>query len=339
MTRTQAVDEPVVCTVQIPITDGDYAHARLVLPHQMRQLGRFASDVLISVNRFDPPADPTVLDGFLDELKAEFKNIRVSEVDNSTSARQWVSNTFFGGDDYPMFDFKGIPIHAFLEQYRNSDNRYFFHLASDLLLGGAGPWFDEAIQVVDSDASVFAVNPLGGPRAGGPYHSGGVPYQTPHGEAFKVLTFGGRTHLVERERLFTTLANLPLPTPRRRMDRLFTRMSGYPMVDHLEILFEQSMLAANQYRVDMGGSGALYKLHPVFKTQQFRDALPDLISRVEANDIPEGQFGDYDINPSMLIQTDTPTGRYRLMKRLASLGIKRLKNGVDPKRYWSNYSQ
>ncbi len=317
------------CTMQIPVSDRDFGYAQHVLPHQMKVVGKHADDVVFSVNRFEKPDNPELLDALLDSLSTQFDNVRVVEVDYSANARRWVSNTFFGGAGYPMYDFKGIPIHAFLEQLRQSRHPHLFHCACDLMFGGSGPWFKEAIDVIESDQDVLAVNPLAGPRHSGPYHSDGIPYSTATGEGFKVQGFTSRSHLVKLERFYKTMSGLPELRPKRRNDRIFTRLAGYPMVDHLEILCQENMLAHKQFRVDMNGSGNLWNLHPVYKTPQFVTGVTGLIERVESGDVSTEQLGLYDLHASMLVQTDIP-GKKSLLKRLLALGKGRVLSRRGP---------
>lgn len=316
------------CTMQIPITDRDEPFARHILPHQMEVLGRHAADVLISVNRQQQPEDPGPLDALIERVRSMYPNVRCLEVDYSEGAQRWVSETFFGGGDYPLYDFKGIPIHAFLEQYRQSEHRYFFHLASDMMLGGRGPWFDEAIGLLDARPGILAINPLAGPRLPGPYHSKGRPIDCEVGECFEVPTFTGRTHLVDLERFLSTMGDLPLIAPSRLLDRLQTKIAGHPMVEHLEILFQHNMQAEGLMRADMGGSGGLWTLHPVHKTAEFAAGVASVISALERDDVPAGQRGKFDLHQSMLPQSDIPD-RWDKTLRLAQQGSTRLVGAVE----------
>ncbi len=40
-------------------------------------------------------------------------------------------------------------------------------------------------------------------------------------------------------------------------------------------------------------------LHPPYRSEEFYRALPGLIERIENDDIPEAQRGDYELNDSM----------------------------------------
>jgi len=317
------------CTMQISITDRDYAVARHVLPHQMRVIGKYASEVLISVNRFETPAKPELLDALLSDIASNYSNVTVEEIDYSRAARQWVSKTFFGGKDYPMFDYEGIPIHGFIEPFRKSSNPFFFRLECDMMLGGSGPWFNEAIDVLTSDDTIVAINPIAGPRHGGGYHSGGTPFEVEHGEAFKVNTFTTRTQLIELDTFFKAMNPLSEVPPSRLKDRIFTLVAGYPMVDHLEVLYQQKMFNKNTCRIDMGGTGGLWTLHPVFKTSQFLQCLPEIITKVEKGDMPQEQHGRFDLHKSVLNQTDLPN-RSAQLKRLFTLAKDRIASHRSP---------
>jgi len=338
MNEPACAHDPAPCTMQIAVSDRDYAYALYVLPHQMRVLGKFSADVLISVNRFEPPKNPELLDGLLNEISSQHRNVRIEEVEYSTEARNWVSETFFGGKDYPLFDFKGIPIHAILEPLRKGRYKYFFRLDGDMMLGGTGPWFHEAIEVLKSDPKIMAINPLAGPRNHGPYHSGGVEYQIPLGEAFRVDLFTTRTLLVQLESFFKAMDSLDELPPKRLTDRLFTRVAGYPMVDHLEILFQQRMIDMNSFRVDLGGTGNLWTLHPRFKTSQYVQNIADIIDKVESSNLPQEQIGHYDLHKSVFNQTDLPT-RATQIKYLVALGKDRLSTNRKPQELRSHYFQ
>ncbi len=324
-------------TMQISVTDRDYHCAKHVIPHQLRTLGASANEVLISVNRYDKPANTGSLNAFLDDLSEEFDNIRLEEVDYSREARQWISDTFFDGNEYPLFDHKGIPIHAFIEPYTKASNPYLFRLECDMLLGGAGPWFLEAIRTLDAHADVIAVNPLAGPRIpGANYHSNGYPFKAVGGEAFKVDLFTTRTHLIEIESFCQSMGSLDQSPPKLMKDRVYSRVAGYPVVNHLEILFQNKMRQGELIRADFGGSGSLWTLHPVYKTPQVLSQLPRLIQMVESRELPDVQSGQYDLHPGVLGETDRPTRRDEL-KRIFVLARSRISSKRKPEMLRSEY--
>lgn len=281
--------------------------ARHSLPHQLHQLGRHAADVLVTVNRPPGAVPDPALTRFLDELTAELPQLRVAEVDHGPQAVEWVSRTFFGGRRFPMVDHKGTPVHAYLEPYRAIDQPFVLHLDSDVLLGGSGErWLHEAVAVLRSEDRYLAAGPLAGPPApDGSYLAGGEPVDTVSGPGRSVPSFTGRLHLVERDR-FLGVAPLPLRRPRTRWERVRARLLGLPPVQNLEWMVEHQVLAAGQRRIDLGGSGGLWCLHPLHKTPAYLAALPELIRRVEAGDVPPAQRGRYDLHDSFLALDDLP---------------------------------
>lgn len=298
------------CTLQIPITDSDVPVATHTLPHQMKKLGQFADDVLISINRPVPPTDPRPLDELLDGIVAEFSNVRVVEVEYDQNSVDWVSETFFGGRDYPLSDFKGIPIHAFLEQYRQSRHPHFFQLAADMMLGGVGDqWLNEAIEHLDRDPLTLTVSPLGGPAPRGGYHSGGSPTEVGVGLAFRVPSFSSRDYLVKLDEFLPAMADLDRLPPPRWVDSMQARLVGTAGIDHFEKLFEHRMVSTGKHRLDFEGSGGFWTLHPLYKTPEFVAGLPGLLEAIDAGQIPEGQRGRYDLHHSFLPQSDIPGRR------------------------------
>lgn len=307
------------CTVQVSLRDADLPFARHTLPHQVRQLGRHAADVLVSLNRPAGTTPEPALAALLAELAVDIPQLRVVEVDHGAEAVAWVSRTFFGGDRFPLVDSKGTPVHAYLEPFRIIDQPFVAHLDSDMLLGGSGQrWLHEAIEVLRSDQGYLAAAPLAGPPAeDGRYASGGEVVDTVAGRGRRVSSFTGRINLVEVDRLLRVATPVPVVPPADRRRRLRARLTGLPDVDNLERLIGRRMLAAGLARIDLGGSGGLWALHPLHKTPSFVAALPDLIARVESGDVPDGQRGRYDLHPSLLTQDDIPraSARWRQLRR------------------------
>lgn len=308
-------------TVQISLRDADLAFARHVLPHQLRVLGRHAADVLVSLNR-PPGSQPSAeVDRLLADLQRTAPQLRAVDVDYSPAAVEWVRTTFFGGSRYPLVDSKGTPIHGYLEPLRAVEQPYVLHLDSDILLGGSGErWLTEAIEVLRSEPQFLAARPLSGPpSAGGVYEAGGHPVGTAAGPGRAVRGFTGRAYVVDLSRLIEVanpIGLLPSNTPWRRVR---ARLLGFPDVDNLERLLGHKMAQAGLFRIDFGGSGGLWTLHPLHKTASFIDAVPQLVARVEAGDVPHAQRGRYNIHPSLLAQDDLPGPRERLRALFRSL--------------------
>jgi hypothetical protein len=86
---------------------------------------------------------------------------------------------------------------------------------------------------------------------------------------------------------------------------------GHPPYDLPEDIWSRAMQGRSLWRIDfLGRQPGLWSLHPVTRSEQFYRELPRLIQRIEGNDIPEGQRGDYDLNDSMLRVAPASTKRW-----------------------------
>jgi hypothetical protein len=69
----------------------------------------------------------------------------------------------------------------------------------------------------------------------------------------------------------------------------------------LEIAFSAALTQHRLSRIDLLGSASgMWVLHPPFRTPEFLRELPEIITRVETGDVPDGQRGDYDLNDAMI---------------------------------------
>ena len=286
-------------TLHILVSDRDVAFARPVLFHQVEVLGAMCDELLLVVNR-PPTSEPTAeLDALLSDLSAQHRRTRVHEVSYSKESVARVSERFFGGAPYPMFDFKGVPIHAYLESYPMAANEFVFHSPSDLLYGGsAAGWADAALSLFDSPDPPLMVAPLAGPPNEGPYPAGGIDVSDAHpgvGSVHRLTTFRGRCHVLHVDSFMRSVAPLPLVKPRLRSERLLATLGGLPPVDHLEVLIGERMAGRHLHRLDLGGPGCLWTLHPIYKSPRFVETTTQLIDMVRSGVVPADQIGKYDL--------------------------------------------
>jgi hypothetical protein len=59
----------------------------------------------------------------------------------------------------------------------------------------------------------------------------------------------------------------------------------------------------------------MWSLHPEWRSEAFYEALPGLIERVEAGDMPEEQLGDYDVGDSLVDWSSVRADRERPVPR------------------------
>ena len=96
-------------------------------------------------------------------------------------------------------------------------------------------------------------------------------------------------------------------------NQLKALIKGNPVFDLPEHLMSSFMREHHYKRVDLlGTSKGMWSLHPPYRTAGFYPELPNLIARVERNDLPLGQSGFYDISDTLF---DWSEARLKLSKK------------------------
>ena len=318
-------------TVEITLSPVDVRHAVHVLPHQLRQWAGQVDDVQLTVNlrrntgRYEGSDHHVVaLRSLLADVSRTYPNVRVAEVDYSLAATEEVSERFFGGRPLPVNNHDGGPLYSYFWAWHAARNDVVFHMDSDMLFGGGSQtWITEAVKELDQRPDVLCAAPLPGPpTADGslpdhiiPKHSPGgrTPQRVPEDPA-GYLFHGCSTRVImfNREQLVSRLGPLPLERPRLR-SQLRARLEGHPPVELPEKTITRLMNRSGLRRFDfLGDAPGMWSLHPPLRSEIFYQELGQLVERVEAGDMPEGQLGDFDVNDTLI---DWSTARQALQRR------------------------
>jgi hypothetical protein len=299
-------------TLQINVAPSDLPHAEPILRHQLRQWAGQVDEVLFTYDvdrgtgrtRFAEGWDERrpAMDRLLDDLCAGHPGAHVDEVDTGAPATQAVGDRFFGGAAPPLKDARGGPFFSYFWGVHRARHEVVFHTDSDMLFGGGSQaWVADALGLMEQHPDVLATSPLPGPpradgriraRRGSPLAE--VPYP-----AYRFGYFTSRLFMLDRGRLLDRSPALELRRPHRLQHRLKARVLGNPPVALPEDLVSRRMRQRSQARIDLLGSGpGMWSLHPPYRSPEFYARLPELVERVERDDIPDGQRGEYDINDS-----------------------------------------
>jgi hypothetical protein len=306
MSRTSPV------TLQINVAPTDFPHAVSILPHQLHQWSRQVQEILFTLDlhrtarggRFaegwEERLEPML--GLLKGLCREYPGARVAQVDYAPEAVQEVARAFTDDASIPPKDTKGAPFYPYLHGLHVARNDLIFHLDSDIMFGGSSQtWVAEACKLLAENEDVLACSPLPGP----PSPDGRLRRQTASRfeyslPAFRFSTLSTRLFLINRERLRERVLPLHLLGPTRLISRIKARLHGNPPYRAAELTISDAMCAAGLCRVDfLGADPGVWSLHPPYRSPEFYRELPTLIQLIEADDVPDAQRGDYDINESM----------------------------------------
>lgn len=298
-------------TLQISLAPSDYAHARLLLPHQIRTWRDQVAEILLTVDmhrsagrfsaRWEEGRDKIL------PLARSIAGARVLEVDSSHSAQARVAAEFFGGrSSVPAKDFRGGPYYAYFFALAAATHDYVLHADSDMFFGGLSPtWLAEALADQAAHPQVLFSAPLPGPPAGdGRLHSQFAQPVMAQTHSHDFDTMSTRLFLLSRARFRTTLGAL---TPRRPSLRNTFKalIERNPPEDLPEHLFSSAMQARGLVRREfLGSAPGMWHLHPPYRCTDFYHKIPLLIARCESNDLPAAQRGDHDFNASTVDWTE-----------------------------------
>jgi hypothetical protein len=320
---TESTDLGGGVTLQISVAPGDFPHARATLRHQLRRWGGQVDEVMLTLDRSGDGerdrAHHRDLGKLLSTLLDEHLNARVVEVGYDASTMDAVRRRFSLTRPVPTKDCFGKAVYAYLFGLWAVSSRYVLHVDSDMMFGGGSQgWIAEAKRVL-AQPHVFTCSPLPGPPSPGPWrrrvaigHAGsrrpsalsrnGVPLSLPGlpGPAYRFSRMSTRNFMLDRSSIDGEDGGLPMARPGLRA--LIGAVSkgalvkGNPLCAPAETSLTQTMTRLGQVRVDfLGTPPGMWSLHPPVRSIDFYRTLPEIIRRIEADDIPERQRGDYDL--------------------------------------------
>lgn len=308
-------------TLEITVSPTDWRHAVEILPHQLRQWAGQVAEVQLTLNlaarsgRYGGAdrAALRALTDLLDDLCRRYPHARVAEVDYGAAARAEVAERFFAGRPVPERTHDGGPFYSYFYGWHAASHDLVLHADSDMLFGGGSQtWVAEALGVLAAEPDVLCTAPLPGPPtpdgelppAIAEQHTrmGGPPRRLPAPPvAYRLHGCSTRLWLFDRSTLAERLGGaVPLEAPRLR-SALRARVEGHPPFDLPERAISRRMNRLGLARVDFLGTGqGMWSLHPTMRSETFYAALPGLVARVEAGDMPAAQLGDYNVNDSLV---------------------------------------
>jgi hypothetical protein len=317
-------------TLEITVAPVDLPHVIHILPHQLRQWAgqvddiQFTLDLHTSRGRFGEAAHErrALLEALLAELCASYTDAHVCIVDYSPASVAAVGERFFGGRTVPSKAHWGAPFYSYFFGWQAARHDHVFHMDSDMLFGGGSQtWVDEAVRLLAERPDVLMCSPLPGPpttdgelpphiRAGHTPDRGRGPEREPHHSlAYRFSGGSSRLFLFDRSQFTERLGPLPLEHPRLR-SHLRALVERQPPYESPERTITKQMLRCGLSRVDLlGAQPGMWSLHPPLRSETFYRELPRLISRIEAEDVPDQQRGDFEINDSMIDWTSARAAR------------------------------
>jgi hypothetical protein len=289
-------------SLQINLAPGDFRHAKYILPHQLKILAPQVDEIILTIDtqagkgRFAEgwTEYKAQLDQFLADVIQDEFDVKIIPVNYSSSVKTKIGQYFFGTDHIPVKDFRGGPFYAYFFGLFSASNSLVFHLDSDIFLGGKSQtWINEAVDIFKADASVFIAAPLPGPPHRDDILEGQQVIKKIRAYTWQLNGMSTRIFLMDKDKFSIDKPLLSKPSARNQLKAIIQGNSNAEIPERLIAAF---MAKNNLKRVEfLGKEKGLWSLHPPFRTTGFYAGLPELINRIELNDLPEKQQGNYDI--------------------------------------------
>lgn len=306
-------------SLQISLAPNDLAHARCVLPHQLRCWAHQADETVLVIDagqRQDRQSHEwrqklADLRRLADECCIQHKNARVAEVDYSPEVAREIAMAYFGRTSLPTKDWNGTAFYAYFFGLWAPRHRYVLHMDSDMLYGGgSSTWAREAVELLTQRSDVLFCSPLPGP----PTEDGRLTSQTMEPEPYTSLAYHAtwmntRVFFMDSVRLSERIGHLSLSRPPWR-HVLRAAAEGRAPYELPEEIITKAMSRHGLLRFDfLGDDPGMWSVHPPYRSALFYERLPGLVEAVEAGNVPDAQRGDHDINDSMVDWTSARMSR------------------------------
>jgi len=294
-------------TLQISLAPSDWRHAQVLLEHQVRAWRGQVAEILLTVDfhrssgRFS--ANWAEGESNILPLARSITGARVVPVDYGAASQARVAGEFFGGRPVPTKDFRGGPYYSYFFGLAEAQHDHVLHADSDMFFGGGSKtWLAEAVTHMQRHPEILLSAPLPGPpRADGRLLTLAATREPDAPLAYLSDGMSSRLFLMSRTRFRTAIGALHARRPPALKNSLIALLEGNPPRDLPEHLFTDAMRTHGLLRREfLGEAPGMWSLHPPYRGADFYRKLPELVGRIESNDMPDGQRGCHDLNASMV---------------------------------------
>ncbi len=319
------MNQPAI-TLQINLAPVDYPMVCHTLPHQLSVFAHHCNEVLLTLDTRRVKGSRlseelwnkhlALLEEFIEkEIKPSFSqtNFTVDKMIYTDAMRKEIGRYFLGKNHtIPLKDFRGGPFYSYYFGLYRAQHDFILHLDADMMIvGDATTWFKEAVEAMQSDATIFACAPLLGP----PTDTGDIseikmshpkrynpikPWKQPY--SFLYNDFSTRIFFFNRNKL-KGLSRIELPNVDHFVKALW---KGNPPYRFPEGTIS-SLLKRKQWWVlsFKGKNTGLWALHPA-RGEEFKQKLPLILEAIQQGHYPDSQKGHPDVQPAFVAHVKIP---------------------------------
>ena len=291
-------------TLQISLSPSDFRHIQFLLPHQYAYFEPQVDEILLtydthrSKGRFaiDWEQNNAKMWDFLQNFIENKPKIKLIKIDYSNQKNSEIAQKYFKRNSIPAKDWRGGPFYTYFFGINEAYHNYIFHIDSDMFFGGLSQtWISEAMALYESDSTILFINPLAGPPKSDATLIGQncSSYKSKR-YFYEFNTMSTRLFLVSKSRLLKLPIEKIISTKWKELIRSLYKQN--PPFRLPENILSQYLIQNKYIRVDfLGNNQGLWSLHPPYRTEEFYNDLPEIISKIEQGIVPDSQRGFYDI--------------------------------------------
>lgn len=305
---------PLSCSISILVARTDIPFMMHTIPHLMRVCNFPFSERVLCVDTAPLSGDKVNRPGIgtLDQLRDCCRELvgqgivdHAVDIDYAESYCDRVFQKHFQQTIRHTHNYKGYPILGSIFAIERAESDYLLRFDSDMLLHQEPgySWVEVAMQLMEDVPEIVAIRPLTGPPAQeGKLHAY-LPYHHDPRGFYSFKFFSSRAYLINRKRFDQLLPLAPLWRPYRqqllnwlpnRLKTVLNYRTGKGFLDSWEVMVSRRLEETQYVRAVLDSPNA-WTLHPVDRSPQFIQALPDIIQKIEAGWYPPEQAGQYDL--------------------------------------------
>lgn len=302
------------CSLSIMVARTDIPFMMHTIPHLVRMCNFPFQERMLAVDTAPLSGDKVGRPGIgtMEQLRDYCHQLlssgvvdKVVDIDYSDAYRQKIYQKHFGDPIRKSHNYKGYPILGTIFSLEEVSGDYIVHFDSDMMLHQQPDysWIEEGIKLLQAHPEVMAVRSLTGP----PHEQGKleqkVPYDRHPDGFYRFKFFGSRAYLIDRQRfdsllplsvLWRSYKNKILNGLPNSLKTTLNYLTGKGALDSWEIMVSRRLEETKYFRAVLDSPKA-WTVHPKDRGQEFIQALPKIIEKVETGWYPPEQAGHYDL--------------------------------------------
>lgn len=297
-------------SLKISLSPRDIRFLGSILPHQLHFWHDMVDEVLLvlDLHGYNSAEDQINIQhvySLVNVLSQQFNKIKIIEVDYSAKSKLEISKAYFSGKDIPAKTHRYGPYFSYFFGLYHTKHDYVLNIDSDILFGGDNrQWIQEAISLLKEDNIITCSPHPGPPRSDGKLiRQQGKIDDSPLRKIF-FNTISTRIFFLHKPSFQKKICPIPVKIAKWPL-LIRSIIRKMPVYQLPEDTISEIMQRKKLVRVDfLGTKEGIWSLHPPYRNEDFFLKLPNIIKRIEQNDLPEEQLGDYDLNHSMVDWSD-----------------------------------